>query len=36
MTVEEEKLKQIILKIIFKLHALLQTLEKTCAKFQKD
>ena len=34
--VKIEKVTKINLKIISKPHALLQTEEKTCAKFQKD
>ena len=36
MTVKVEKVTKINLKIISKPHALLQTREKTYAKFQKD
>ena len=36
MTVKVEKVTKINLKIISKPRALLQTQEKTCAKFQKD
>ena len=36
MTVKVEKVTKINLKIISKPRALLQTREKTCAKFQKD
>ena len=34
--IKVEKVTKINLKIIFKPHALLQTQEKTCARFQKD
>ena len=36
MTVKVENVTKINLKIIPKPHALLQTWEKTCAKFRKD